>query len=40
MPVGSGVDVAGATGPSPAALAVREELQRRLSGDADGGRAA
>jgi hypothetical protein len=27
-----GIDVAGTTAPSPAAAAVREELQRRLAG--------
>jgi hypothetical protein len=34
-----GVDVAGTTTPSPAAAAVREELQKRLAAG-EGGRAA
>jgi hypothetical protein len=34
-----GIDVAGTTAPSPAATAVREELQRRL-GAGQGGQAA
>jgi len=35
-----GIDVAGTTAPSPAAAAVREELERRLAAGESGGQAA